>query len=175
MIDEVILVDENDSEIGQMEKLEAHQKGLLHRAFSIFIFNYKGEILLQKRALSKYHSAGLWTNACCSHPRPNEAIEDAANRRLAEEMNLKLELKYLFKFTYKTEFENNLTEHEIDHVFIAHSNSEPVLNPNEAIDFKYISQSDLINDLIDNPSHYTSWFRICIHKVLEKAKNSQLK
>src|SRR5258708_11693049 len=120
-----------------MEKMEAHQKALLHRAFSVFIFNSKGEFLLQRRALTKYHSAGLWTNACCSHPRPGEETLQAAKRRLKEEIGIETDLTFKTKFTYKTEFDNGLTEHEVDHVFTGYYNEDPKLNHNEADDFKW--------------------------------------
>lgn len=166
MKDEVILVDKDDNQLGIMEKIEAHEKALLHRAFSVFIFNTKGEMLLQRRALHKYHSPGLWTNTCCSHPKPNESALDAANRRLIEEMNMEAKLDYLFKFTYKTEFDNGLTEHEIDHVFKGITDIQPIPNPEEVDSFKYISIKDLKNDIIDNPNNYTSWFKICLKEVL---------
>lgn len=166
MIDEVILVDKDDNPIGIMEKMEAHQKALLHRAFSVFILNSKGEMLLQKRAIHKYHSPGLWTNACCSHPKPSEMSLDAASRRLDEEMNITANLDFLFKFTYKTEFENGLAEHEIDHVFKGVSDSIPTINLDEVSDYKYVSIDYLIKDVKKHPSNYTSWFKICFQEVL---------
>src|SRR5690349_19964529 len=117
-MEQVILVDEHDREIGLMEKMEAHRKGVLHRAFSVVLFNSKGEVLLQKRSKNKYHSAGLWTNACCSHPRPNEPLQVAVKRRLQEEMGIDVDPQYLYKFLYQVELQNNLIEHELDHVFI---------------------------------------------------------
>ncbi len=123
----VILVDENDNDIGVMEKLQAHQEGKLHRAFSIFIFNDKNEMLMQQRSLSKYHSAGLWANSCCSHPRPNETIKDAANRRLYEEMGMSCDLTIKTNFIYKSQFDNGLTEHELDYVLVGYSNQEPII------------------------------------------------
>ncbi len=166
MKDEVILVDKDDNQLGIMEKIEAHEKALLHRAFSVFIFNSKGEMLLQRRALHKYHSPGLWTNACCSHPKPKESTIDAANRRLIEEMNMEAKLDYLFKFTYRTDFDNGLTEHEIDHVFKGITDIQPIPNPEEVDSFKYMSIKDLKNDITENPNNYTSWFKICLKKVL---------
>lgn len=166
MIDEVILVDKQDSPIGSMEKMEAHEKALLHRAFSVFIFNTKGEMLLQQRALHKYHSPGLWTNTCCSHPRPSEETLNAANRRLQEEMGLKSDLEFLFKFTYRTDFDNGLTEHEIDHVFSGITDDLPQLNPNEVASYKYISLDNLKRDVKMHPQNYTSWFKICLNEVL---------
>ena len=137
--EEVILVDENDIAIGSMEKLEAHQKGILHRAFSVFIFNSNNELLLQRRALTKYHSSGLWTNTCCSHPQPNEDTLAAANRRLKEEMGMQTSLTHKTSFIYKTNFDNGLTEHEFDHVFIGHTDTNPTINPEEVDSYKWIS------------------------------------
>jgi isopentenyl-diphosphate delta-isomerase len=161
----VILVDEQDNDIGVMEKLLAHQEGLLHRAFSIFIFNEKGELLLQQRALSKYHSAGLWTNTCCSHPRPNETIKDAANRRLFEEMGLSCDLKIITNFIYKTPFENGLTEHELDYVLIGSTNQNPHINKDEVENYKWMPIEDIKKDIISHPDLYTSWFKIALEKV----------
>ena len=156
----VILVDENDNQVGLMPKLEAHEKGLLHRAFSIFIFNSKYELLLQKRASSKYHSGGLWTNTCCSHPREGEDILDAANRRLDEEMGIKTSLRKVYDFIYKAELDNQLTEHEFDHVFYGVFDNDPILNKNEAEDFKWVDMETLNNDIIKNEDNYTVWFKI---------------
>lgn len=163
--DYVILVDENDNEIGVMEKLQAHQKGVLHRAFSVFIFNDKEELLLQQRALSKYHSAGLWTNTCCSHPRPNETIKDAANRRLFEEMGMCCDLKIKTNFIYKTPFDNGLTEHELDYVLVGYTNQNPLINMEEVEYYKWQSISDVKKDIVLNPDNYTSWFKIALEKV----------
>lgn len=161
----VILVDEQDNDIGVMEKLLAHQEGLLHRAFSIFIFNEKGELLLQQRALSKYHSAGLWTNTCCSHPRPNETIKDAANRRLFEEMGMSCDLKIITNFIYKTPFENGLTEHELDYVLTGITNQNPQINKDEVENYKWMPIEDIKKDIISHPDLYTSWFKIALEKV----------
>jgi isopentenyl-diphosphate delta-isomerase len=161
----VVLVDEYDNDIGVMEKLEAHHKGLLHRAFSIFIFNDKKELLLQQRAVSKYHSGGLWTNTCCSHPRPNETIKDAANRRLFEEMGMTCDLVVKNSFIYKSPFENGLTEHELDYVLIGYSNQNPNINEQEVEHYKWMTISDIKTDIHHNPSHYTSWFKIALEKV----------
>lgn len=163
-MEEVVLVNEKDETIGRMEKMEAHEKGLLHRAISVFIFNDKGEMLLQKRALHKYHSAGLWTNTCCSHPRPNEEPIKAAERRLSEEMGIHLSLLHKGQFIYKTEFGNGLTEYELDHVFIGIYNKNPVLNPEEAMDFCWKSPSDIHSDIQSYPQNYTSWFKIALEK-----------
>ncbi len=161
----VVLVDENDNDIGVMEKLQAHQEGLLHRAFSIFVFNDKKELLMQQRAFSKYHSAGLWTNTCCSHPRPNETIKDAANRRLFEEMGMSCDLRIETNFIYKTFFDNGLIEHELDYVLIGYTNQNPTLNKEEVEHYRWQSLLDLKNDVALNPDSYTSWFKIAIEKL----------
>ncbi len=168
MSDHVILVDHNDIEIGTMPKLEAHQKGVLHRALSVFIFNSKGEMLLQQRAFDKYHSGGLWSNACCSHPFPAEPTLNAAKRRLVEEMDIKAELDYIYSFIYKVKLDNDLYEHELDHVFFGISDEKPILNKMEAINWKYSSITDLLNDIEQNPSLYTEWLKISINNVVEK-------
>jgi isopentenyl-diphosphate delta-isomerase len=161
MIEEqVILVDKDDKQVGLMSKLEAHEKGVLHRAFSIFIFNSKYELLLQKRASSKYHSGGLWTNTCCSHPREGEDTLDAANRRLNEEMGIKTSLRKVYDFIYKAELDNQLTEHEFDHVFYGVFDNDPILNKDEAEDFKWVDMETLNNDIIKDEDNYTVWFKI---------------
>jgi len=168
MIEEkVILVDEHDNAIGVMEKLEAHEKGLLHRAFSVFIFNVEGELLLQRRALSKYHSAGLWTNTCCSHPRPEEDILKAAERRLMEEMGMKVPLQHKTTFIYKTAFDNGLTEHELDHVFVGFSNDVPQINKEEVESYRYLNLEKLKNEINQNPAQFTSWFKIALERGLQ--------
>ncbi|MFM2194609.1 MAG: isopentenyl-diphosphate Delta-isomerase [Bacteroidota bacterium] len=161
----VVLVDELDQPKGTMEKLEAHKQGLLHRAFSIFIFNSKKEILLQKRANHKYHCGGLWTNTCCSHQRPNESTIDAANRRLKEEMGMQCELESIFSFVYKAEFDNGLTEHEFDHVLIGQSDTCPEINKDEVDSYKYMRMEDIQKDLEINEHMYTPWFKIAIEKL----------
>lgn len=158
----VILVDEQDNEIGVMEKLQAHELGKLHRAFSVFIFNAKNELLLQQRALSKYHSGGLYTNTCCSHPRPNETIKDAANRRLFEEMGMACDLKIVSNFIYKTDFENGLIEHELDYILVGNSEAIPQINKDEVETYKWQSVPEIQNDIILNPNKYTSWFKIAM-------------
>lgn len=164
----VILVDENDNQVGLMEKMEAHEKGLLHRAFSVFLFNAQGEMLLHQRALSKYHSGGLWTNACCSHPRDNETTIAAAHRRLEEEMGFDCEIEEVFHFVYKSKLDNDLTEHELDHVFIGQYEGEITPNPEEVESYKYISIPALSKDVKENPENYTEWFKICLEEVLKR-------
>ena len=171
MEEQVILVDNSDLEIGVMGKSLAHELGELHRAISVFLFNKKGELLLQKRASSKYHSGGLWTNTCCSHPRPGEANIDAATRRLKEEMGISADLFNIFSFTYKAPFENGLVENEYDHVFIGSSEYLPKLNSQEAEDFKFISISDVIANMEQKPKIYTEWFKIAIYKIDQYIKN----
>lgn len=167
MIEEVILVDENDQELGLMEKMEAHLKGHLHRAFSVFIFNTRGELLLQKRSGDKYHSAGKWTNTCCSHPRHGEKTLDAANRRLKEEMGMSCTLVYGFSFLYKATLEDGIFEHEYDHVFFGISDSLPFPDPTEVASFKYVNMNLLLNDINANSEEYTAWLKICFHRVME--------
>ncbi len=159
-MDDVILVDKEDNQVGLMQKLEAHQKGLLHRAFSVFIFNSEYKLLLQKRAFSKYHSGGLWTNTCCSHPRNGEDIIDAANRRLNEEMGIKTSLRKVFEFTYRAELDNNLIENEFDHVLYGVYDNDPILNKEEAEDFKWVDMETLKSDISVNSDNYTVWFKI---------------
>ena len=156
----VVLVDKSGNQIGLMPKLEAHQKGILHRAFSIFLFNSKNQILLQKRSLIKYHSAGLWTNTCCSHPRDGEDIIDAGKRRLYEEMGIKTELKKEFEFTYKKVLGKEFTEHEFDHVLIGNFNGNPILNKDEVEDWKWMSLEEIKKDINENQEDYTVWFVI---------------
>ena len=161
MIDPMVIhVDENDTVIGLVPKLEAHEKGLLHRAVSVLLFNSKGEWLLQKRADEKYHSGGLWSNSCCSHPYPNEDVKDAAERRMREEMGMNCSLTKMFAFTYYAELDNDLTEYEIDHLFIGISDDLPVLNKDEVSDFRYISSQELKNEISSNPEQFTEWFKI---------------
>ncbi len=168
MIDnEVILVDNNDNPIGTMEKIEAHEKALLHRAISVFIFNSEGKWLLQQRTYDKYHSKGLWTNTSCSHPFPGEDSILAANRRLHEEMGMQSDLKEVFSFTYKQELENGLTEHEFDHVFIGYSNTLPVPNPIEVMDYKYLTTKELTDAVKQNPENYTVWFKLIFERVIQ--------
>ena len=165
MTEEVILVDEQDHAIGTMEKMEAHEKGVLHRAFSVFIFNSKKKLLLQQRALSKYHSPALWTNTCCSHPRPGEDTLAAANRRLKEEMGMEADLSYMTSFIYKTKFENGLTENEFDHVYTGGSEKEPILNREEVNAYKWLSIEEIKSELKMHPEAYTYWFKIAVEKL----------
>jgi isopentenyl-diphosphate Delta-isomerase len=158
--EQVILVNERDEAIGLMPKLEAHQKAVLHRAFSVFILNDKKEIMLQQRAHQKYHSPLLWTNTCCSHQREGESNIVAGSRRLFEEMGFKAELKELFHFIYKAPFDNGLTEHELDHVMIGYFNGNPQINPEEVEDWKWMKIEDVKQDMAKHPEIYTVWFRI---------------
>ena len=166
MEEEVVLVDVNDNVIGYMEKMEAHEKGLLHRAFSVFIFNSNNQLLLQQRAISKYHSGGLWTNTCCSHPRKNETFHNAANRRLFEEMGMACELKEAFNFTYKSFLDKGLIEHEFDWVFVGKSDNLPDINKEEVESYRYIDLNELVKDIDQNPELYTEWLKICINRLL---------
>ena len=166
--EEVILVNEQDVPLGIMEKMEAHRKALLHRAFSVFIFNSKGEMLLQRRAAGKYHSPGLWTNACCSHPRPGEDTMEAAGRRLEEELGFTTPLKKLFEFTYRSEFENGLTEFEFDHVFAGHYEKEIRPNAAEVSDYCYLSPDEIKKDLEARPDRFTSWFHLAFPLVTSR-------
>ena len=170
--EKVILVDVNDQPIGLMNKQEAHVKGVLHRAFSVFIFNSNNQLLLQQRALHKYHSGGLWTNTCCSHPRDGESTLEAANRRLMEEMGMTCSLDKKFDFIYKAKFDNDLYEHEFDHVFFGFSNDKPIINTEEVASFKYISLDDLRTEIKLNPHLYTEWFKICFSEVVERFNNT---
>lgn len=163
--EQVILVDEQDHELGMMEKLEAHRNPVLHRAISVFIVNSKGEWLLQQRAHEKYHSNGLWTNTCCSHPRPGETALEAANRRLHEEMGLEAGLSEIFHFIYREELDNELSEYELDHVFVGISDKEPQINPDEVHTYKYITFNDLKKDIERNPWNYTVWFLKIVDRV----------
>jgi isopentenyl-diphosphate delta-isomerase len=163
----VVLVDEQDNPIGKMEKQQAHLEGLLHRAFSIFIFNSEKKLLLQKRASSKYHCGGLWTNTCCSHPRENEIVQDAAHRRLQEEMGMQCELTPIFSFVYKANFENGLTEHEFDHVFFGESNQIPSINIEEVQDYRFVGIDELQIEIKESPQNFTPWFLIALDRVNE--------
>ena len=170
MQEHVILVDHTGKEIGTQEKIQAHREGKLHSAFSIFIFNAVGELLLQRRARTKYHSGGLWTNTCCSHPRPGESYYHAAKRRLNEEMGFDCELTGLFSFIYHIQFDNNLFEHELDHVFVGHYNGQPTPNPNEVDDWKWMNITALKQDVQETPENYTYWFKLALDRVVEQSQ-----
>ena len=163
MMEHVILVDQNDNAIGTMEKLEAHQKGILHRAFSILLFNTKGELLLQKRSRLKYHSSSLWTNTCCSHPLPDEPMQQATRRKLKQEMGIDLQTEFAYKFTYRSNLDNGLIEHECDHVFIGTFDGIPVVNNEEVEDWKFIDINSLHADIEMNPDNYTYWFKLIVN------------
>ncbi|WP_179317055.1 isopentenyl-diphosphate Delta-isomerase [Winogradskyella undariae] len=168
MIEEqVILVDENDKQIGLMPKMEAHEKALLHRAFSVFVFNDKKELMLQQRALHKYHTPGLWTNTCCSHQRDGESNLEAGKRRLQEEMGFVTELEEKTSFIYKAPFENGLTEHEYDHVMVGYYNDEPLVNPDEVASWKWMTLEAVKTDILEKPEIYTAWFKIIFEKFYE--------
>ncbi|MGB6093614.1 MAG: isopentenyl-diphosphate Delta-isomerase [Moheibacter sp.] len=167
----VVLIDRDDQQIGLMEKQQAHYAGLLHRAFSVFVFNSKGELLIHQRAAEKYHSPKLWTNTCCSHPREDETYEQAAHRRLKEEMGFDCAIEEKFHFIYKAELEPGLFEHELDRVFFGFYDGEMNLNPEEVMDAKWISIEDLKNDMDENPDNFTVWFKIIFAEYLSKFKN----
>lgn len=171
MKENVILVDTNDQQIGLMEKIEAHEKALLHRAFSVFIFNDKGELMLQQRAASKYHSPLLWTNTCCSHQRDGESNIEAGKRRLQEEMGFVTEIKEVFSFIYKAPFDNGLTEHELDHVMVGSYNNAPNVNTEEVASYKWMMLESVKKDIDENPQLYTAWFKIIFDKSYEKISN----
>ena len=169
---EVVLVNEKDEQTGVMEKMEVHRKGLLHRAFSVFIFNSRGEMLLQQRASNKYHNGGLWTNACCSHPAPGEKIISAATRRLHEEMGFTTALTKAFDFTYNTSFENGLTEHEFDHVLVGNYDSDIKPNPDEVKDYCFKTVDEIEWSIQTHPQKYTAWFKIAFPKIKEYLNNN---
>lgn len=165
--EQVILVNQYDEQIGTMPKMEAHEKALLHRAFSVFIFNDENELMLQQRAFSKYHSPGLWTNTCCSHQRIGETNIEAGRRRLQEEMGFVTDLKDTISFIYKAPFDNGLTEHEFDHILVGDYNDEPVLNPDEVAAWKWMPLEDVKNDIKLHPELYTEWFKIIFDKFYQ--------
>lgn len=160
----VILVDQEDNKIGLMPKMEAHEKAVLHRAFSVFIFNKNKELMLQKRALHKYHSPGLWTNTCCSHQRDGESNIEAGTRRLMEEMGFIVSLRETTSFIYKAPFDNGLTEHELDHILIGDYESDPVINEDEVASWKWMPLEEVKGDIKFNPDNYTAWFKIIFDK-----------
>lgn len=163
----VVHVNEKDEVLGFFPKMYVHEHALLHRAVSVLIFNSKGEWLMQKRASHKYHSGGMWTNTCCSHPYPDENVKDAAERRLVEEMGMECDLRKVFDFVYKSELDNGLTEHEFDHVFVGFCDEFPSINPEEAEDWGYLSTEELEISMKIEPDHYTEWFKILFPKVME--------
>lgn len=164
MEEQVVLISENDDVIGVMEKMQAHENGVLHRAFSVFLFNDKGELLLQKRAADKYHSPNQWTNAVCSHPRIEETYLQAAERRLMEELGIEADLSEKFHFIYKAEVGNKLWEHEKDHVFVGNYNGDFRLNPEEVSEIRYISMEDLDREMKEQPENFTEWFKIILNE-----------
>lgn len=168
----VVLVDKNDKEIGVMPKMEAHEKAVLHRAFSVFVFNKKGELMLQQRAAHKYHSPLLWTNTCCSHQRNGESNINAGIRRLQEEMGFTTSLEEVFSFIYKASFDNGLTEHELDHVMVGYFDDAPNINKDEVEAYKWMPLEDVKNDIDKNPSIYTEWFKIIFKESYEKLTNA---
>jgi len=170
MEEEIILVNENDGEIGREVKIRAHKLGLLHRCFSILVFNSKGELMLQKRAGEKYHSGGLWSNTCCGHPRPGEGVITAGQRRLKEEMGFECELKEIMAFTYKSELDNGLIENEYDHVLTGKYDGDPVLNPEEVEGWRFVSPEKLEKEVEENPARFTVWLKI----ILPKLKNIKI-
>jgi len=171
--EEVVLVDTQDNFLGTMPKMEAHQKGILHRAFSVFVLNSKNELLLQKRAKTKYHSPNLWTNTCCSHQRLNESSLSAGARRLNEEMGLNINLKEAFTFRYLAPFDNGLKEHELDHVLIGYTNNNPTINVEEVSDWKWVKMDFISQDLYSNPDIYTIWFKIVFEQFVNHIKKNE--
>lgn len=165
--EKVILVNEHDEQIGLMPKQEAHEKGVLHRAFSIFIFNDNGDLMLQQRAMHKYHSPGLWTNTCCSHQREGESSLKAGFRRLDEEMGFTTNLKEKTSFIYKAPFDNGLTEHEFDHILVGTFNEDPIINPDEVAQWKWMPLKEVKEDILNNPEQYTAWFKIIFEKFYQ--------
>lgn len=169
MKNKVVLVDAHDVPVGLAEKLEAHQQGWLHRAFSVFVFDSDGRLLLQQRNVDKYHSGGLWSNTCCSHPWPEEPVAEAAQRRLREEMGFQCPLQPAFRFTYRAVLSDTMIEHEYDHVFIGHATPEVRPDANEVQDWTWIAPDVLLDDMAAHPERYTAWFRMCVERVLRHA------
>lgn len=164
-IEQVVLVDHNGKPMGTEEKLNAHRRGVLHLAFSVFIFNSNQQMLLQRRATEKYHSPNLWTNTCCSHPRQHETVLEAANRRLDEEMGMHCDLTPMFTFTYRAELDQQMIEHEFDHVLFGVSDVEPIINPAEVSQFRYVSLTEIETELRANPDQFTEWFKIAFERI----------
>ena len=169
--EQVILVDENDNQIGLMPKMEAHEKALLHRAFSVFVFNDNNQLMLQQRAANKYHSPLLWTNTCCSHQRDGESNLEAGVRRLEEEMGFVCDLEEKTSFIYKAPFDNGLTEHELDHVMVGYYNDDPKINREEVERFKYMTVEEVKEDMALKPEIYTEWFKIIFEKFYDYIKH----
>ncbi len=167
-MEQVILVDKNDIKLGVMEKMEAHRKGVLHRAVSVLVFNTNGDMLLQKRARNKYHSAGLWTNTACTHPSPGEDVKEAGKRRLNEEMGLMLEIDFQYSFQYRVDLDKGMIENELDHVFFGVSDAMPILNPTEVDDYLYINPLDLRKSIDEKPTNFTKWFQIIYEESFNK-------
>lgn len=163
----VILVDEEDRALGTSEKMMAHRQGWLHRAFSVFVYDVRGRMLIHRRAADKYHAGGLWSNACCSHPMPDESLPDAVNRRLEFEMGLNLETSKIFETKYRLHLDNGMIEHEYDHVYIGTCASDPIPNPEEVAEWAYMATDELLRDVRRNPQRYTPWFRLLLPRVLE--------
>ncbi len=170
--DHVILVDQHDQMVGTMEKMQAHQEGLLHRAFSIFVFNAQGELLIQKRAPVKYHTGSLWSNTCCSHPKPNETIEETLQFKLQQEMGFQCPLKRAFAITYRAELGNGLIENELDHIYFGAFNENPEPNPEEVCDWKYIALPDLTKEMAQHPDHFTPWFKLLLNPISSYYRDS---
>ncbi|MFN6378835.1 MAG: isopentenyl-diphosphate Delta-isomerase [Flavobacteriales bacterium] len=169
-MESVVLVDAYDNELGTMEKMEAHEKGLLHRAFSVFVFNNNDELLIHRRAIEKYHSGGLWTNTCCSHPRPGEDLSNAAHRRLMEEMGFDCELQHSFSFVYHAQLDKGLVEHELDHVFIGLFNGVPNINRDEVCEWRFVGLKELSEEMQNHPEMFTEWFKIAL-PIIKREKN----
>lgn len=174
MTESVILVDRRDRKVGVAEKMKAHRVGMLHRAFSAFVFNRRGEMLLQRRALHKYHSGGLWTNACCSHPRPGESVAEASSRRLFEEMGFRCPLEKAFHFIYRVRLDNDLIEHEFDHVLVGEYDREVTPDPREVMDYRWLSLEAVRREIREDPESYTAWFRIALPRALQYQAEREL-
>ncbi len=175
LTEQIILVNENDKEIGFADKMEAHIRGELHRAFSIFVFNSDGKMLIHRRALSKYHSGGLWTNTCCSHPRKGESLNEAAHRRLQEEMGFDCPLEEIFSFMYRKELDRDLIENEYDHVFIGEFNGQPSPNPSEVEEYAWIDPNAAITDIKEKPEKYSYWFTLALERVINSTFPQHIK
>ena len=174
MVEHVVLVDAQDRQVGTMEKMEAHEKGVLHRAFSVFLFDNAGQLIIQQRAWTKYHSPGLWANTCCSHPRENEPIIEAGKRRLKEEMGMDADLRPLFSFIYKADMGNGLIEHELDHVLVGYANTEPHINLQEVASYRSMRLEDIQMDLQRRPERYTEWFKIVFDRFVEATRKTEV-